>query len=43
MGSSWWEVCLGQYKSMGSGEFWFGKFAIMGWFEWPGMGDMRAM
>ena len=39
----WWEVCPGQYKSMGSGEFWFGKFAMMEWFEWPGIVDILAI
>ena len=22
---------------------WFGKFAMMEWFEWPGIGDIRAI
>ena len=39
----WWEVCPGQYKSIGSGGFWFGTFTMMEWFEWPGIVDIRAI
>ena len=36
-------MCPGQYKSIGSGGFWFGKFTMMEWFEWPGIVDIRAI